>query len=227
MTMRRPLPRLTAGIVAVVGASMLPHLAAQSTEGGRQQPAMLIDDFESGTLTNWSVTRNGAGSWFIYSNGHTAPEPSRSDPNVPFSVPDPPQGKFAAVTDMNGPGARILYRDVRLDGRYLLRLTVFYVNTGEFGNAETLAYDVNETNQQFRIDLVRPSAPADSLAPGDVLVNIFHTSPGDPDLRQPGDVTFDLSRWQGQTVRLRFASVDNRNPLRVGVDNIRLEPMAK
>jgi hypothetical protein len=70
---------------------------------GQQQAAILIDDFESGTLANWSINRNGAGGWFVYANGHTPPEPSRSDPNVPFSVPDPPQGKFAAVTDMNGP----------------------------------------------------------------------------------------------------------------------------
>jgi hypothetical protein len=267
----RRLPLLTAGIVATVGGSMLPQLAAQLPPipgngpafevlsikptptgfagptqnqiqpGGRftatdtpvrliigqQQAAILIDDFESGTLANWSINRNGAGGWFVYANGHTPPEPSRSDPNVPFSVPDPPQGKFAAVTDMNGPGTRILYREVRLNGRYMLHVTVFYVNAGEFGSPETLAYDINETNQQFRIDLVGTSAPVDSLAQGDVLANVFHTSPGDPDRREPADVTFDLSRWQGQTVRLRLASVDNRGPLRVGVDSIRLEPIAR
>ena len=224
----RRLPLLAAGIVATVGVSMLPQPAAQSQPiAGKQPAAILIDDFESGTLANWSVNRNGAGGWFVYANGHTPPEPSRSDPNVPFSVPDPPQGRFAAVTDMNGPGTRILYREVRLNGRYLLHVTVFYVNAGEFGSPQTLAYDVNETNQQFRIDLVGTSAPVDSLAEGDVLVNIFHTSPGDTDRREPADVTFDLSRWQGQTVRLRLASVDNRGPLRVGVDNIRLEPIAR
>ena len=42
------------------------------------------------------------------------------------------EGKVAAVTDMNGPGRCILYRDVMLDGRYILHLTVFYVNAGGF-----------------------------------------------------------------------------------------------
>ena len=60
---------------------------------------------------------SGNGGWFVYSDGHKAPDPARSDPNFPFLLPDPPQGKFAAVTDTNGPGTRILYRDVRLDGR--------------------------------------------------------------------------------------------------------------
>jgi hypothetical protein len=32
-------------------------------------------------------------------------------------------------------------------------------------------------NQQFRIDLIDPSAPIDSVADGDVQVNVFRTSP--------------------------------------------------
>ena len=94
----------------------------------------MIDDFESGTLAGWKIDRSGSGGWFVYTNGKTPPNPSESDPNIPFAVPDAPQGKFPAVTDMNGPGRRILYRDVKLDGRYTLRLTVFYVNAGPLGS---------------------------------------------------------------------------------------------
>jgi hypothetical protein len=42
---------------------------------------------------------------------------------------------------MNGPGRRILYCDVELDGSYTLRLTVFYVNTGPFVSQETLDFE--------------------------------------------------------------------------------------
>jgi hypothetical protein len=44
--------------------------------------------------------------------------------------------------------------------------------------------------------------------------------------RDPPDPTtrmFDLSRWAGSTIRLRFAQVDNRGPLRAGIDDVRLE----
>jgi len=61
-----------------------------------------------------------AGAWFAYSDGQVAPDPAQSDPNAPFFVPDPPQGEFAAVTEMNGHGTRILYRDVSLEGRSTL-----------------------------------------------------------------------------------------------------------
>jgi hypothetical protein len=183
---------------------------------------MVMDDFESGAITGWQAVGGGSGSWFVYADGHKAPAPAQSDPNAPFDVPDPPQGRFAAVTDMNGPGTRILYRDLRLEGRFSLQLTVFYENTGPFSSPATLAYDTPEANQLFRIDLVRPAAPIDSVAKADVLVNVFGTSPGDPAFRQPTEVSSDLSAWAGQTVRLRLAGTDNQGPLRVGVDNIRL-----
>ena len=194
---------------------------------GQQQKAIAIDDFESGTLAGWKIERSGAGGWYAYTNGKTPPNPSESDPNIPFAVPDAPQGKFAAVTDMNGPGRRILYRDIKLDGRYTLRLTVFYVNAGPLSSPNTLEYESDDENQQYRIDIVAPSAPVDALAAPQVLANVFRTSVGDADRREPSAVTADLSKWEGQTVRLRLASVDNRGPLRAGVDDIRLEPAGK
>jgi D-alanyl-D-alanine carboxypeptidase len=184
---------------------------------------IVVDDFESGAITGWQAVGGGSGGWLVYADGHKAPDPAQSDPNVPFDVPDPPQGRFAAVTDMNGPGTRILYRDLRLQGRLTLQMAVFYAGTGPFSSPATLAHDTPEANQQFRIDLVRPSAPIDSVAKGDVLVNVFHTSPSDAARRQPTEVRMDVSAWAGRTVRLRLATTDNQGPLRVGVDNIRFQ----
>ena len=183
-----------------------------------------MDDFESGVLNDWQAVGAGAGGWFVYTDGQKTPDPARSDPNVPFDLPDPPQGKFAAVAETNGPGTRILYRDVKLAGRFKLHLSVYYAGVGGFSSPQTLAHDEPD-NQQFRIDVVAPSAPIDSVAPDDVLVNVFKTSAGDPDRREPSSVSADLSRWAGETVRVRLASTDNRGPLRAGVDDIRLEPI--
>jgi CubicO group peptidase (beta-lactamase class C family) len=186
-----------------------------------------MDDFESGALAGWQAVGSGSGAWFVYSDGQEAPDPAQSDPNAPFFVPDPPQGGFAAVTDMNGPGTRILYRDVGLNGRFALRLTVFYEGSAPFSTPDTLAYDSPEPNQQFRIDLIDASAPIDSVADGDVLVNVFRTSTTDPTSLAPTAVSVDLSAWAGETVRLRLAQTDNQGPLRGGVDNIRFEPISE
>jgi D-alanyl-D-alanine carboxypeptidase len=210
-----------AALVAFVALSLL-------LIGCEAQPRTIVmDDFEAGGISAWQAVGSGAGGWFVYADGHRPPDPAHSDPNVPFDVPDPPQGRFAAVTDSNGPGTRILYRDLRLDGRFTLRLTVFYAGTAPFSSPATLAHDIPEANQQFRIDLVARSAPIDSVAKGDVLANIFGTSPGDPVRRQPTEVRVDVSAWAGQPVRLRLAGINNRGPLRVGVDNIRFQPVGR
>jgi D-alanyl-D-alanine carboxypeptidase len=210
-----------AALVAFVALSLL-------LIGCEAQPRTIVmDDFEAGGISAWQAVGSGAGGWFVYADGHKPPDPAHSDPNVPFDVPDPPQGRFAAVTDSNGPGTRILYRDLRLDGRFTLRLTVFYAGTAPFSSPATLAHDIPQANQQFRIDLVARSAPIDSVAKGDVLANVFGTSPGDPVRRQPTEVRVDVSAWAGQPVRLRLAGINNRGPLRVGVDNIRFQPVGR
>jgi CubicO group peptidase (beta-lactamase class C family) len=213
---------VTAALVALVTLSSF--LAGC---GARPRTVVVVDDFESGALTGWQAVGGGSGGWFVYADGQKAPDPAQSDPNVPFHLPDPPQGRFAAVTDMNGPGTAILYRDLRLDGRFTLHMTIFYAGTGPLSSPKTLAHDTPEANQQFRIDLLGPSAPIDSVARGDVLVNVFHTSPDDPARRQPTEVSADVSAWAGRTVRLRLAGTDNRGPLRVGVDNIRFERIGR
>jgi CubicO group peptidase (beta-lactamase class C family) len=184
---------------------------------------IVVEDFESGAITGWRAVGRGSGGWFVYADGHQAPDPAQSDPNAPFDVPDPPQGRFAAVTDANGPGTRILYRDLRLEGRFTLQASVFYAGTGPLSSPATLAHDTPEANQQYRIDLLSPSAPIDSVAKNDVLANLFHTSPDDPARRPPTEVRLDVSAWAGRTVRLRLATTGNQGPLRVGVDNIRFQ----
>jgi len=123
-----------AALVAFVALSLL-------LIGCKSQPRTIVmDDFESGAITDWQAVGSGSGGWLVYSDGQKAPDPAPSDPNVPFDLPDPPQGKFAAVTDMNGPGTRILYRDLKLDGRFTLHVTVF-AGTVPFSSPKTLAYD--------------------------------------------------------------------------------------
>jgi D-alanyl-D-alanine carboxypeptidase len=117
---------------SAVAAALVGLLALGSVLVGCQARSrtMVVDDFESGAITGWQAVGGGSGRWFVYADGHKPPDPAQSDPNVPFDVPDPPQGRFAAVTDMNGPGTRILYRDLRLDGRFSLQLSVFYTSDG-------------------------------------------------------------------------------------------------
>lgn len=95
--------------------------------------------------------------------------------------------------------------------------------TATFSAATGSDRDRISQEQQYRIDLVSTSAPVDSIAKAHVLANLFQAQPDAPARREPTDVVVDLSPWEGQTVRLRFAVADNRGPLRAAVDNIRFE----
>ena len=194
--------------------------------------AIVVDDFESGTLSGWTLDRRGDGSWFTYQDGRQAPDPKQSNTFVPFNMPAPPQGKFAAVSDGIGPGLKLMYRDIKLEGPMMLELTVFYVNgidglsgySSAFAVPGRLAINAGP-NQQFRIDIVAPTAAADSMEDADLHGTVFETGPDAPARRGPTPVRYDLSRWAGQNVRLRIATVNNQGPMRAGIDNVRLIPI--
>jgi hypothetical protein len=74
-------------------------------------------------------------------------------------------------------------------------------------------------NQQFRADIMMPGSDAFDVG-AQVLANVYQTDPGDPLVSGYSTVTFDLSAYAGQTIRIRFAEVDNQNFFQAGVDNV-------
>ncbi len=191
------------------------------------QPTGANWNFERGDFSGWKSTQQGSGAWHVYADGTKPPNPADSDPQFPFGVPQPPEGRFAAVTDMSAPGTRILYRDVKPGRDASLSMTVFYVNVGPLASPPTLRFQTQKPNQQFRVDLVDPAAPVGSMARNHILATIFRTAPGDPDKLAPMRVAIDLSRWENKKVRIRAAQVDNRGPLRAGVDDVSIQPATR
>src|SRR5215218_8199066 len=95
-------------MVSVVLGVFLAACGQRPQAAVREEDGMFVmDDFESGALIGWRAVGGGSGGWFVYTDGSKAPDPARSDANVAFVVPDPPRGRFAAVSDTNGPGTRI------------------------------------------------------------------------------------------------------------------------
>lgn len=224
-----PLPWVLALVVATASAAVAIYLLAGSED---DLPVLENGDFEAGDFTGWSTESWGKGEWLIYDDGLTPPKPSITDTGVPFDVPDPPQGQYAAVTDMDYSGVRFLYRDIEVTGPWTLHAVVFYDNTGgaisdppEFGrfDGEVWFSGSGIRNQQFRIDLIDPESTIYSLESDDILGTMFRTQLEDPQALEPTPVTIDLSPWEGQTVRLRAAQIDNTGALRAGIDDVRLE----
>jgi hypothetical protein len=174
--------------------------------------------FESGDFTNWNGANqiNGSGDWFVY-EGTTSPLNN-------FDIAAPPQGTFAATTDQGGPGTHVLYRNIKLkdDMRHQLSFYLYYQNfADDFFPRNTLDFRV-EPNQQYRVDLLRAQADPFTLNPDFILATLFRTRAGDPLTLEPTLLTFNLTRFEGKTVRLRFAEVDNQGNFLASVDRVRL-----
>jgi len=204
---------LVAALVAAITALAAPVVAGAAT--------VVNGDFETGNLTGWQVVNNPAGeeesgSWYAYTG---------TDSPLPFGepVPPPPAGNYAAVTSQGGPGSHILYQDVALEPYYAHQLSLLayyhsYASTFT-PSPNTLSFESTE-NQQYRIDVMNPAAPVDSVNPSDILATVFATKTGDPEEVGPSSLTVDLTPFAGQTVRLRFAEVDTRGYFAAGIDNV-------
>jgi hypothetical protein len=210
-------------VVALAVAAPTGATAATVVNGG----------FESGALDGWHVHRlTEAGNWFAY-EGTAAPIGSkRSTPADP--VQPPPQGDYAAVSDEANPDTLILYQDIALEaGRsHQLSLLAYYNSYKPIAvpTPDILSIDeeslAGEKNQQFRIDVIKPEAPLESLNPDDILRTLFVTKPRDPQSMVPTRLTANLSAFAGQTVRLRIANAVHEEVFNAGVDAVSVSSAA-
>jgi hypothetical protein len=176
--------------------------------------------FETGDLSGWTVDNQGTfGHWLVYS-GTTLPLSS----NIFYP---PPQGTYAAAFDQSSPSSSVMYQDVILPQGETATLVFIYYYHNYAGIAiptpDTLDPVSPPSNQQFRIDLMKPSADPFSVDPTDILQNFVQLSPGDASTLMPMTVSSDISTFSGQTVRLRFAAVDNEFYLNVGIDAVSIQ----
>lgn len=196
---------------------------AVAAPGGAQAASLISNGgFESG-FSGWTVAdqSGSSGSWYIQSG--------TGSPLNSFAVPAPPEGTSAAMTDQTGPGSHVLYQDFVVPGSVLaatLEFSLFLSNSASDYFAPDSLDAFAEANQQFRADIITTTADPFSVAAGDVLQNLYQTLPGDPLVSGytliSVDVTALLQAHLGETLRLRFAEVDNQLFFNAGVDAVSL-----
>lgn len=204
-------------VARLSGVAMAAALAAGPAAASAQvAPVLPNGGFERGTLGLWRTSERGEpGDGWSAATGTVSPLSE-------YTIPAPPAGSWQAVVDQTDRGSHVLYRDIDVTGELGLNLTVWYRNRGtRFFTPQTLGPFVRP-NQQLRIDLVRPTAAVRSMADEDILASLFRTRVDAPLRIAPRVLERDLSRFTGQTVRLRIAEVDNQGFFQAGVDAVRL-----
>ena len=217
------------GLLRLAATALLAGVA-----GAHGAPLISNGSFESG-FANWTrVDQVGGDGSFLAQTGNATPING-------IPVPLPTDGASAAMTEMAGPGSHVLYQDfvvtagaastlsfdLYIGNRAVNVLTgapLFANATGGAGlNFQTLG---NNPNQQARVDIMRVGADPFSVALGDLLATLYQTNAGDPFVDAYQSFSFDISALlnanAGQTLRLRFAEVDNQDIFNFGVDNVRL-----
>jgi hypothetical protein len=186
---------------------------------------VLNGGFEAG-LAGWTrADQLGSEGTFFLQSGVLSPV-------VADPVPAPPGGLFAAMSDAAGPGSHVLYQDfVAAAETASLQFDLFIGNRADrFATPASLDFSTPALNQQARVDILRAGADRFSVAPADILMNVFQTQVGDPLVSGYTTIAVDLSALlasnAGQTLRLRFANVDNLFAFQLGVDNVSLEGQA-
>jgi hypothetical protein len=206
---------LGAAVAALVLALATPAAAA---------PLILNGSFESG-FTSWTrMNQLGSEGTFALQSGTLSPVNG-------ISVPAPTGGTVAAMTDAEGPGTHLLYQDFVIPVGTVsgtLSFDVFVGNrAGAFSTPSTLDFSTPALNQQARVDILRTSADPFSVAAADILANVFQTLVGGPLVTGYNTMTVNLSALlaanAGQTLRLRFAEVDNVSLFQFGVDRVSLD----
>ena len=209
---RRPVVR-TVGLVAVVTALLAGGAPAAASHRG---PGPGNGGFEHG-MTGWRTAERGNPG-----DGWSAVGSARA-PVSGYRIQLPSQGEAHALVDQAGPGSHVLYRDLHVTADDLdLVMTLWYRNRAETFHSPATLHAGGRPNQQLRIDLLRPDAPVRSLAPGDVLATLFRTGRLSPFVLPRRVLRYAMDDFEGQTVRLRIAEVDNQNFFHVAVDAVRL-----
>jgi hypothetical protein len=182
---------------------------------------ILNGGFESG-LAGWTTADQ------IGSDGTFFLQTGTSSPVNGFPVPPSPEGSFAAMTDAEAPGSHILYQDFVVPTGLAggnIGFSLFIDNMADdFFTPAHLDFSTPDLNQQARVDVMTTSADPFSI---DVLQNLYQTLPGDPLVSGYTSFLFDISplllAHPGETLRLRFAEVDNVFFFNLGVDAVSID----
>ena len=227
--MRRRIEAFATLVAVGAGAAAL----AASAHAAR----VVNGDFERGNLSGWDKVGfpqpTPPGRWLIFDEPFGG-SPIRALPRGGPPVPEPPQGRFGAITDQNEVSSQFLSQVVKLKAgrkhRLSFRLAYANRNTGKprargvtAGFITPNDFDLDHDNQQFRMDVMRPGAQIRSTDGDDVLKRVYRTEAGDPNRRGWRKVTADLTRFAGQRVRLRFAVAVTEAQLHAGIDAVKIK----
>lgn len=174
-------------------------------------------NFENG-LDGWTVTDEpgSSGSWLTY----VGTTPPNSPNTAPASI------GTSAIADMTGETSTAITQDIFLPAgeSHFLDLRFWYQNYASWFIPSPLSFSTADApNQNFVIDVIKPTADPFTANPADILSKVTITDGSQP-TSSNGWIGggAELSAFAGQTVRLRAVDVNTENFLLAGLDEVKI-----
>ena len=148
--------------VYLTAIAFLAFLFVISQNAVQAQCLFTNNNFESGTLTGWTIYNrsNDVGNWYNYTGTIT--------PLSLHSISAPPQGTRAVTTDHTAATTHALSQDFTFPAGQSGTLSFFLAYNNTHSSFITLNSLDFVSNQQVRVDLMKTTAGNESVAPGDV-----------------------------------------------------------
>ncbi|MDY6784401.1 MAG: PEP-CTERM sorting domain-containing protein [Cyanobacteriota bacterium] len=188
--------------------------------GSNAKAATVVNGGFNSDLSGWTVVNQPGsfGSWFQTAGGTSV---------LGFNpILAPSEGTGYAHSAQTGSTSQVLFQDITLEAGFdhVLSFDWFAQNWARiFADAGTLNRNVRP-NQHFRVDLVSTGF-TDWFGPNSsagVLANILAPVAEPAPVSAWNDLSFDLTPWAGQTVRLAFRQVDNQFFFNAAVDDVKI-----
>lgn len=193
-------------------------------------------DFEKGNFSGWKTMGSEFSSWSVYDGSERQlPGPPGARPLAPK-----PLGKYASKLEQDEASTNYLTKTLFIPRSATnLSVKLFWINRGSPppavpSIASTRAVTgywrfpgswstTGDGIQFFRLDIVKPGASGFTTEDSDILATLFQPTIGSTRARSRGWKTerINVSRFQGQKIKLRLVEGDNRGFLNVGLDRLR------
>jgi len=162
-------------------------------------------DFESGSLSGWTVTNWGSGGWVV-NTGSFDPY-GNAGPIAPIS------GSYDALTHQNNPGFHALAQS--------------FVVPAEITSAVLAWSDRIRNSAGTFVDSIQEWQVLVKDSGGNTIQEVFATNPGDaPWQTGPNSRSFDLTSLlqfrEGQTLQISFEERDNLTTFNASLDDVSL-----
>lgn len=208
---------MTAAAVVLFAAAL--GFAAPASAAGLKN-----GNFEKGTFSGWKTesTDNNDGRWYVADTALLE--------SLEFGLPKGyrPKGKYAAVAlQPFNASAMVLYRNIKIPrNAKKAKLSFTYAYISEYDKwfpKPSLKKISADSNQQFRIDLLKASGNPWTLKKGKLLKSVVRSKKSSPLAKKHSKVKVNLKKWAGKKVRIRYAVAVNEAPVSLVVDNVKLK----